>query len=49
MTKAYEIYLDNEYIDTIYCQSESEANRLAEEICPDDMIFVQEKNNDQQN
>ncbi len=46
MTKAYEIYLYNEHIDTVYCQCESEANKLAEEIYPDDTIFVQEKSNE---
>lgn len=42
MTKEYEIWINDEHIDTVYCENESEANHLAEEIYPDYPIFVQE-------
>ena len=43
MIKVYEIWLYDECIDAVYCQNESEANHLAEEIYPDYPITVQKK------
>ncbi len=42
MTKTYDIYHQEEIIDTIYCYSLENANELAEEIYPDINIYVEE-------